>query len=307
MKETDCECITMTNEGLWEKYKDIYHKHEISISQTHIVTIVANEILTDFPKQMPEKIRKPLEDDLQHLAYCLSVNLDETEQHDAQKNFQGHDVRHSESADGFELFHSVLNLQMNRVMLYSKKESEIEFSNTLLSQELVMLMAHIDAFMGDTIRIICQAHPEILNRKKEIKWNTVLSCGNWDNLMDFMIEEYNYEFGRKSFNEQIQIIRTTFGIKLNYPRADEEFIFLEDMRNNRNAIVHNGGKVNEDFIKKSKNIDINIGELLPLDVGILNKVYGSVSVLAGELFLEVSKKFFDKDETSITGVWRREK
>lgn len=94
---------------------------------------------------------------------------------------------------------------------------------------------------------------------------------------------------------------------MNYPRADEEFIFLEDMRNNRNAIVHNGGKVNEEFIKKSKNIDINIGELLPLDVGILNKVYGSVSALAGELFLEVSKKFFDKDETSITGVWRREK
>lgn len=56
-----------------------------------------------------------------------------------------------------------------------------------------MIFAYFDAFFSDSIREICKLCPNVLCREKKISWLDVLEQGNWDNLLQRLVEDYVFE------------------------------------------------------------------------------------------------------------------
>lgn len=196
--------------------------------------------------------------------------------------------------------HSLAMLVSN---LGQKSIEDIDFERLLYSQELVMIIAYLDTFMVDTIRIICHLKPEVLKINKQIEWDAILNCGGWDNLIDYLSERYVFDFGYKTINQRLDHMENKLGIEIE--ASSSEIEYLVEAKLIRDVIVHNGGKINRQYINKSKKNDLILGEFIEISPECLYKVTHTARKLVGDIFVSVSKKFFNKDEEKITGVWLR--
>jgi hypothetical protein len=80
---------------------------------------------------------------------------------------------------------------------------------------------------------------------------------------------------------------------------------LENARNIRHAVVHNGGRVSEKFKQRIKSKSFVMGQIIPITFDYLEDVLSVSQVLASELFVAVSEKYFEIDGSNInTNVWR---
>ena len=64
----------------------------------------------------------------------------------------------------------------------------------------------------------------------------------------------------------------------------------------RNLIVHNAGKINLDYIKLEPTEHPKLGEYVPLSSDYLEEVSNTLQLIASDIYLQVSKKYFGVDE-----------
>ena len=141
------------------------------------------------------------------------------------------------------------------------------------------------------VKVLSKVKPELLKRKKEVTWDEIIDSGNWNTLINHIIEMYAYDFGWKTISEKLKFLRDKIGIKID-TNNDEE-ILLSDAENVRNIIVHNGGKVSLEFITRTGRTDLQIGDMYIVTIEFWDKVSQLVDYIANQLYLIVLAKFFD--------------
>lgn len=275
--------------------------------------MVFSEIFLDFPENLPESLQTVVQK-VPEVFVKVASKLADLPKEYFDKHNDGVDLGNLDvdfaPYNSFEeiydspLYSSVLALFLAQVNL-GISQSTINYERLLYQQELIMMFAHLDAFIADTLRIICQARPEMLKRKKSIEWSTILSCGGWQELMDFLVEQFVYEFGWPPLRKRLKMMDEQLGIQISYPDYDFDISLLEEAENIRHILVHNGGRVSKEYIDRVGQYNLQVGDYIPLTFDYLEDVLSASRILVGELFLSVSEKFFGLDPLKITGVWRR--
>jgi hypothetical protein len=164
------------------------------------------------------------------------------------------------------------------------------FGKILWSEELVMIITLLDAFMVDSMRTIIRAQPAILNSEKSIKISEVLATKSWDGLLSYLTNEEVDRFGGLSVEKQVKALEgKPLNLSLQINKADLDIV--NEAESVRHIIIHNGGKVNQQFIERTGKTDIGEGEQYPLGSSFVAKSSVSSERIALKVFDAISKKF----------------
>ena len=188
----------------WEDYHKIYWTYELSVNQTKILNFYGHKIFIEFPKGLPENIRDQWVSD-QNLLLKMFAELlpymDNKSIDDASENF---DLNFEDTKlENPEIFMNQVAIYTSLMKLEMKFDKNVNFQRLLYSQELVMMLAHLEAFLSDSLRAICRVRPEILKSNKQIEWSTLIDFGDWDKIKGHLIEDYTFDFGWKTFKDKI--------------------------------------------------------------------------------------------------------
>lgn len=284
----------------WDDYRRIYRDYSTATNQIQIVTIVASESLKEFPQNLPDALRKPLLGSMLEFATLLTQVVDS-----AKDGRKGRRSLKPLSGDPTKatLLYSVLQLYVGQISVGASEESnssQPDFERLLSSQALIMVFAFVEAFIGDTLRLICSLRPEILKTEKKIEWATALEFDNKEDLITHLRERYVYDFGWFSLDERVKHLRAKLGLEVGTPASDLELLSLWE--NVRHVVIHNGGRVSQEFRTRTHQVDLPIGEPIPITFKDIERISTAASLLAADVFESVSSKFFGKTRAEITGL-----
>ena len=277
----------------------------MATSQVNILTLVSRETLKDFPANLPHELREPLQQAMLELSTALKEAAIAVKE---GKSFK-REVRRPTDDTTAELFISVINLYASQVSTNDSEglneRFERGFERLLSSQGIIMTFAYLEAFMSDTIRSICTVRPDVLKSEKKIEWSTALTFDKKDDLIRYLIERYVFEFGWLTLSKRIEHLRKEVGIQLVI--QEDEINLLQMAENIRHVAIHNGGKVSPEFIERTARNDLIVGDLVPITLEDVAEISQAAILLASDLFRAVAKKFYDIQESDLTGVLRRGK
>ena len=178
--------------------------------------------------------------------------------------------------------------------------NQMDFTRVVCEQQLTMTFAYLDAFCADTIRTILRVRPEILKTNKQMDWKTALALGNWDSLVEHMMESYVYDFGWSNVAERMTAVENKLGVELRI--APKDLSRMEQAELIRNVVMHNGGRASSEYLKRSGNAKLKIGDHVPLDLKFADEITDLARMFASKLFRGVSEAHFKIKRESITGV-----
>ena len=182
---------------------------------------------------------------------------------------------------------SVLEIYEGNINEILKKA--FNFERILLSVELVFLFANLEAFLIESLKVICLICPNsMITKEKNYSKEDIIEQGSWENLINFFVEDESFKLGKQSLEEKLESFKR-FGIELSDLSIDMEFII--EINQIRNLIVHNGGIINQEYIKKTGKKSLRVGNLIPLDTILLGKSYNEFSNIVQGLFKIIGEKF----------------
>ena len=238
------------------------HDNAVAALQQHrIVSIACNSVLTKFPSRLPSELvggiaelaaelRKQLE-----TAEASQNGLAETPE---QRSI---DIRITAPslhplAEPF-LWLSIARLPTPMQVLGA------DFTQTILRQELVSILALLEAFLGDALRTICRLRPEVLRRSKKLEWKDIMECGSWDGVLSRLEEELAHEHSMHSISARIELLKTDYGLSLHLP--PETITVIDLVEQIRHVILHNGSRTSREFLRRTQSEGDKVGEELMLD------------------------------------------
>jgi hypothetical protein len=191
---------------------------------------------------------------------------------------------------GFNTDQRLLNIQPLVHIIFDGQTEWV-----LAGQELIMILAHLEVFIADTLTAVWQIDSKLLEAtytgRKELKQRS-LSSLNLLSTQDFaeLTERAVWDMMRKSSEAYLNYLQDTLQLKL---KTDSRLIYLAGL--NRNAIVHNGGMISQKYIdylnpKEKRNAIIN--EPVPVNEKYMHDVFNTTLSFGEQIFEELSKKYF---------------
>lgn len=321
----------------WQDYHRSYLSFELAVDQAAVVAKAAHSILRDFPRRLPKEWRAKvdlgtaswlatLQEFTQRAPEGATVPIDEVVRHSS-------DIADSAQVDAPGIVAPILHSYMSACFLGYPKH-DLRFNEQVYVQQLVMTLAYLDAFMADSVQAICEVRPDVLRSSKKVEWDTIVSAGNWENLLQALTSEYVYQFGLGSLVKRIAKMKEKFGLEISL--HERVLLTLEVAELARNVFVHNGGRINQQFIDNTQGLFLEMdgesipghkwirilfvgdveaadreeaplaaGERLFCDDVIADGVARYAKIVAGELFAAVSMKFYGKGTQDLSGVTRQ--
>ncbi|MBA7596743.1 hypothetical protein ES703_03730 [subsurface metagenome] len=240
-----------------------------------MITIASTEALDNFPDNLPSNIQEPFKE---NMTKTLTKIRDQLKKGGAPK-FRIHSkmVQFSFSGERKELSkHDMTLIKINHFFvaafmlgIYKSKLLEkkipadsfvrINFDDALYSQELVMIFAYLDAFMDDTLRIIYECCPERLKCERKITWETVIDLKSYKRLIDYIISKFvRKEFRNLPIKDRIEFLEERADLEMDIPEnVLKGFAIAEQVRH---IIIHNAGRIDSEFLIKTKLKESKIGE-----------------------------------------------
>ncbi len=240
----------------WDCYKHVFKSFEFSINQLMVMTLVSREVLKGWPDSLPSQIREPLQAGLKKTGDLWGDYFDK--KITSEELHTGFDVimKEAEAIEGGRpLFSSVISMYIARPDTSSR---EIDFSRILHHQAIVMLFAHLDAFLADSIRAICRRRPEVLKSDKQIDWAEIIACGSWEAVLRRLVEEYVFTFGWPEIKKRVEHLKERIGLEFEVSEGDQQEIRRMELI--RDLIVHNGGQVSQEYLNRSGRTDVAVGD-----------------------------------------------
>jgi hypothetical protein len=293
----------------WADYKQVYLNYQLSVIQTRLISIVLTEILRDFPKNIPKNLSDPAFRKLKEVVDAIaSFDKNRSVSHADKTGKKSHKNRNKMSAvegkgetvseSAGALAFEILTLATTMVALdRHKKLKDIDFQRTQSFQELVMHYSHFEGILTDSLRAICSVRPEVMRKKRTIEIEEVLSCGCWDNLVDMLTERYVRAMSWGSLEKKLDTLKNHF--RLGFQIDAEGHRVLREVELIRNLIVHNAGKANSEYITLRNAKGLRVGDYIPLDSEYLKYVSTKLNVIASEVYIEISKKYFGQKEEKV--------
>lgn len=282
----------------WEKYQSQYTDFLFAIHQAELTTLASGSALKDFPRNLPESLRVGLSETMKQVARALGIVLRDL---DSKKG--GSRKLKSKKVDVKESPAFTPMLMLWTIRIKQKKDvSKIDFQSALFRQQLVMIIAHTEAFIGDSIRAICGANPKmIISSKKQVTWEVALSFQDRTALLDSLIEEFvSAVLQAKDIGKILAGLEKDLGLPVD--AAPESMANLSLAEQVRHLIVHVGGRVDAKFIEKTK-IANPVGTIFPVDEDFVKKTALACMDVGQSVFKAVSEKFFRvSDPLKVVGI-----
>ena len=275
----------------WDNYKKVYRNFEFSISQSMVMTLISHEVLKQWPQSLPESTQKPLAEARKQWSDLWTSHFDNkttSEQFSAELDRMFKEWERIEGQPA--LFKTVMRMNLFRPDQATK---ELDFSRIVNSQALVMMFAHLDAFMADSIRTTCRVCPEILKCDKKMEWVDIVSCGSWDKLIDQLIEQYSFQFGWQSVAKRLDFLKKQIGLEFAF--QEEKLRIIDDSELIRNVVTHNGGNVSQEYLVRSRRTDVSLGQPIPITLDSIRQLFTAIGLLGDTLYKAIAKKFYGKD------------
>jgi hypothetical protein len=282
-------------------FKRHYHDFTIGISQTQIVSLISDEVLSDFPKNLPNETKENLVNLLTDLSSSVLLH-----QGYEIKAPDGRPIKAGEKVEEFEdslLFMPTLKLYLSSGAKSEQKKFDIDFSFFILTQELVMLFSYLDAFLLNCLRAIAKREEKILKRDKTITWKEVITARSREEIVENIIEEYCYEFGWKNIRNKIETFKNEHGLEVS--TSDDVIESICEGANLRHLVVHNGARINQDFLNKNSSYEGRIGDQISINKDYLENLSGEIFALGGDVFISTARKYYDAEENDLNGIWMR--
>lgn len=272
-----------------EKYTQLYTDFLVVLYQSAVVLDLADTILDEFPDNLPENIAQPYNQILSSIFRKTSVYENENEKFGLRVEFPG--------GSELESFIALVLIHIN-----AGHDEKIDFNRATISQRLIMLFAHFDAFLADSLRVVGEVEPKVMMSKKNITIEKVLSSGNWDVLVEKIVDDYITEFGMGSIVTRINYLNKR--LKLNLRIDDEDLDLINEAENLRHAFVHNGGRVSSLLMRRIKRNDLVIGSEIHIDEKYMDTVHRAIVNLSAEVYKRIATKYLgiDLDESSMP-IW----
>lgn len=292
--------------SLFANYKHKYISFKDSLIQTELISLVSSHFFHDFQTQTEESVYK-LMTVVKEGLMALNKTSEETtvETRVTRKellNLLSDEYKYSLSFGTLLLiFNSFCDPFNTNKKPVSLSELGQRFCQHARYQALVMVFAHLDAFINDTLRVACYARPQILKKEKKITWEKVLQFQKMEELIEYFTEEYVYEFGYQSVDEQINSLKEK-PLKLKLTISNEELKFLRVLEKRRNLIVHNGGVVTQRYIEETNDTNVRVGQVVEISDQELDELFDIAHRLGSDLFLAVSTKFLGADGITLKDV-----
>jgi hypothetical protein len=122
------------------------------------------------------------------------------------------------------------------------------------------------------------------------RWDRILQKGNWQNLVESMIEEYLYAFGWKTIHQRVEYLGSKHGLRIKTPTS--VLLFIDEAENTRHAVIHNSGKVSQEYKNRTGQTDLTIGDVIPINTKYTDQLTRAVGTLGFDVFAAVAQKFF---------------
>jgi len=172
----------------------------------------------------------------------------------------------------------------------------------LCYQELPLILAHFEAFLGRTLTAIWESDSSMLEGDSSaLKWleqnqKTLGQLGpeEFADLTEYIL----YEIFRKSYDSCFYRL-SKMGIDISGDRRNLVVALYM-----RNAIIHNGGLINNKYLSKLNQSEITehqmqgfiIGSPIPINYSNLTIIYNDVVTLCQNIFVQVSNNYFSITE-----------
>ncbi len=250
----------------WEEYRAKYSNFLLSLQRTEMIFFHASEAIPKEPTLA--------KDDKVEIPFFANFARNTLARH----------------GNGYNTDRELLNLKSIAHIIFDGQTEWV-----LASQELIMILAHLEVFIGDTLTAAWRIDSKLLDAtttgRKELKQRSLLSL-NILPAQDFMevIERAIWDMMRKSSDAYLKYLQDTLQLKL---ETDSRLIYLAGL--NRNTIVHNGGIINQKYIeslnaKEKRNTILN--EPVPVNEKYTYDIFNAVLSLGEQLFEGLSKQYF---------------
>jgi hypothetical protein len=259
-----CDCTLCRIYGYsdqWDDFDHAYIEFAMEYSQQMLTYTLGVELLSDFPKNLPEHILSPIvakrhqvlaaemrrrgiAADSRYAAddafFNLAVKVDLTEeQHRIRCAYEG----------------------LYAVARYGKKMPEMEFpqfGRFLVAQNVVVVCAFAEGFLANTIRRLCAARPAPFDSWKNRKSSKLAGLDESE-----VIEQFIFEMGYGSFEKKMCRLESEFGFQVPTPESDRAKI--AELFLIRNCMVHNAGLVSKAYKQRGmQRQTLSMGDEMPL-------------------------------------------
>ena len=174
--------------------------------------------------------------------------------------------------------------------VFKKRSTKADFQQDIYKQAFVNYFAHIEAYFQDVWRIIYRQNPHNLSSDLEYKLDEILKWSSYEELVTYIIDKKLSKSGYDKISDQLKRLNRPpfkFCLKL----SDSLFKSWDRRTIIRNLILHNGSKVNSEYIEISDSED-KPGDLLELSFDEMEEIFLATMSLGHVIFLKVSSKLF---------------
>ncbi len=246
----------------WKAYARMYGIYSLSVYRSRLVMLIAESFLTEFPEKLSPGIRNRI-----HAFEKLSSGGESSNTPGPESTKQTEvavGVSSTEQEiDVTDETRSILTAALGLIIFQREKDNpKFDFSSTVYSNELVMQIAYLEGFVRDTKDEICKLRPELMKLARQ---------------------------AGSTIRERIDWFQK---IGIDFKVAETQIAWLEEAEYVRHMIVHNGGRVDNQFLRRTRRMDISKGDPFPLSSHYLLRVYTGSKAVATVLFTGVAETFF---------------
>jgi len=293
-------------EDLFGKFEDNYDNFMSNIMKNNLLTNISDKIFIDFPYNLPREIKDNLTQYLDELPnkdrfqkrYSDSISKLRTRFKEKRfielvKNLSTPQMNKKDSSliAALLLIFAISNNDLLKADNIIDFLSE-DFKDVIYSRQLIMIIAHLEAFIVDSMKIICYVCPEKMKRlNKSIELEKLLNAKReWKSILEVIIENYIQKLDCKiSIKKSIEILENEFDIKIGNTNLVK---IIDQSEQIRHIYIHNGGKADLKFIENTGFRDITIGERYQITKRDIMNCYEQCISLANELFDKITEKHF---------------
>lgn len=295
----------------WREYHQRYLNAVAGLVQTGMIALAASESFADFPNRLPDHIRKPVLSTFAQVAKAIEKkfgiggqNEEKSAPDPGRSGEEGtpNDFDLGVSDDRWSKFGHLALMRLALKEVSDHKVRSLNWERQFCAQCLVMMIAHLEGFLKDSLRAICRTEPRTLKKYKDrkIDWGTVLETPDRDALLNHLIERFlRQEVEPGSVCSALDTLRGDFGLRLQIGSEEETVKRAEQIRH---AAVHNAGRVDKSYLRLTSATDLAEGEEIPISPLYVHNLGGSAGAICSEVFFAASRKFFDVDATQKTPI-----
>ncbi len=179
--------------------------------------------------------------------------------------------------------------QFNQFKKLDKKLARTGIAQKVVPRSfLVSLVSQFDAFMGNLVKELFNARPEILSdSERKLSFSQLSEFPDIDEAREYIIDKEIDTLLRKSHSEQIDWISNKFEIKIE-PKSELWANFIE-VTERRNLFVHSDGNITTQYLsvcrehKVNIDSDLEIGKQLLVSPEYFSKAYYAIFELGFKL------------------------